>query len=47
MPGISVAPMPSMVCAPPEPLAAEDPKRDPPPRVICLMRLPCTSTSPV
>jgi hypothetical protein len=42
IPGIKVAPMPSIVVPPPSPA----PKRELP-LVTCLMRLPCTWTSPV
>ena len=43
MPGISVAPMPSITVAPEDVIGCE--KRDDP-RVICLIRLPWTRTSP-
>ena len=46
MPGISVAPMPSMTVAPPCVALELPPSRDEP-RVTCLMRLPWISTSPV
>ena len=44
MPGMSVAPIPSMTVAAP---LDDEPLSDVAPRVMRLMRLPCTNTSPL